>query len=801
MSSNNPMSNIPPLGPPTGMMPRGGPGKFKPIDPMRVLRANWLWIVLAMIFGGGLGTGVWYGLNREFANYTSEAQFNVTATNVDITTGRSSGTMRMVDLEPIILREVATIKNEPILRTILNAPEVQQTKWFKQFDGNMVDALEELDEEVLSAGPIRDTPLFIARAKTPEKLDAQVILNALQTEYMRLKGLQESEQADIEMEAARRRLNSAEEKITTIRAAISRFLNSTPLETLDERSSEAALQVQRLVVEKNELDKSFNSLTATHAQLQQRLAENNFDPSDEERYLIENTQEIIQLDSQLRQLRISRELQLEKYGVEHEIIKSLDKQILETEREREKEFDEQARTSFNAKFEQATLGLSILTEELNKAIDALAEWTVKRQETVGLLNDYETFQRELEAAEIEKDKAEVAIEDLIEYNNIRARVEVELSIPPQEAKQSWPPKPYITIPVVAGLFTALITGLIFLRELMDQRVRSATDVKMIPDAALLGMIPDAGQDQRSGSIERVVESAPSGLLAESFRQVRTAVLSKMDRRGYKTLMTVSAKPGAGATAVAQNLGASCALSGRRVLIIDANFRRPGMAGLMGLGGSAGLAELLNGEHAVDDALELARDSGTHGLSVLSAGQGQGVVELFESPRFRELLAKLESEYDLLIIDAPPALLTSDAQLLSRHVDAMVLVSRARTDTRGMLQRLYRELDGQRADILGVVLNGVQASAGGYLKRNYREFAAYSGPERRKADRSNNGAPRPAPVAVPEPASNGAAADLNDETVRIEPPIEDAPIAADNTPDGDDDTLGGFDLFDEEDTNK
>ena len=101
-----------------------------------------------------------------------------------------------------------------------------------------------------------------------------------------------------------------------------------------------------------------------------------------------------------------------------------------------------------------------------------------------------------------------------------------------------------------------------------------------------------------------------------------------------------------------------------------------------------------------------------------------------------MLAKLEAEYDLLIIDAPPAFLTSDAQLLSRHIDAMLLVSRAQVDTRGMLQRLHRELDGQRADILGVMLNGVEAAVGGYLKRNFREFHEYSGRDRRQSERTS-----------------------------------------------------------------
>ncbi|MEO0477455.1 MAG: polysaccharide biosynthesis tyrosine autokinase, partial [Planctomycetota bacterium] len=335
-----------------------------------------------------------------------------------------------------------------------------------------------------------------------------------------------------------------------------------------------------------------------------------------------------------------------------------------------------------------------------------------------------------------------------------SRVIVEEYVPPQQAKQSFPPEPYIMIPGIGILVMGLVTGLIFLRELVDQRVRSAQDVKMIPDASLIGMIPSASQDRDAKSVERVVENQPAGLLAEAFRQARTAVLSKIDRRGYKTLMMVSAKPNSGVTSSAQNLAASCARSGRRVLLIDANFRRPGLAKLMLLSGQPGLAEMLAGDEPIETADSLVQISGVEGLSLLPAGDtSQAAIELFESPRFRDLLAKLEAEFDLLIIDAPPALLTSDAQLLTRHIDAMVLVSRAQSDTRGMLQRLYRELDGQRADILGILLNGVEASVGGYLKRNFREFHEYSGPERRKSSRtrtSSNGTSHkqpPAPIAI------------------------------------------------------
>ena len=795
MSTNNPMSNIPPLGPPTGMMPGGAASKFKPIDPVRVLRANWLWIALSVIIGAVIGTGLWFGMNKMFPKYTSEAQFKVNANNID-PTGRSTGPVRMAELEPIIITEVQTIIGEPILRKILNEPSVQGTEWFRQFKDDFDLAYEDLSDNVIKANHLRDTQLFEVRASTLAENDAQIILTSLRDEYLRQKAALVQGDSARDMEAARRRLNAGNEEITSIKGEIKRFLTNTPLETLEERTSRAAQEVQRLVYEKNEHEKNYRSIEATYAQLVDRQKENDFEPSDEERAQIEDRPEIMGLDQRLIDLRVSRATQLRKYGPEHDIIKNIDEQTLATERERRDEYDKIARTIFFAKLEQAAIGMEILKANVSDATTQLDQWTVQRQDTVRLLDEYETLKRELEAAEKERDLAAQTIADLLQTDYMESRVVVEQAYAPQKAKQSFPPEPVIAVPAITAAFTFLVTGLIFLRELMDQRVRSAADVKMVSDASLIGLIPDANEDRASArSINRVVEQRPGGLLAESFRQVRTAVLSKMDRRGYKTLMFVSAKPGAGVTSIVQNLGASCALSGRRVLVIDANFRRPALAAMMGLSPGAGLADLLCGDADLDKALSLTQTSQTPGLSVLPAGNAEkAAVELFENPRFRELLARLESEFDLLIIDASPALLTSDAQLLSRHVDAMVLVSRARTDTRGMLQRLYRELDGQRADILGIVLNGVQSSAGGYLKRNFREFHAYSGTDRREAPRTRTAAP--AATAVAAAAATAPAANRNGDTVRIDPPIDEMPIGSDQ--DDDDDPFDGFDLDDQDD---
>jgi Mrp family chromosome partitioning ATPase len=99
-------------------------------------------------------------------------------------------------------------------------------------------------------------------------------------------------------------------------------------------------------------------------------------------------------------------------------------------------------------------------------------------------------------------------------------------------------------------------------------------------------------------------------------------------------------------------------------------------------------------------------------------------ELLEGPGFRSFLGEMEAEYDFVIIDTAPALLTSDSQLLAKHVDAIVVVVRAGVDKRGMVSRMLSRLDGQRADVLGVILNGVKTSAGGYFRKSYEAFYNY-----------------------------------------------------------------------------
>src|SRR5690606_11648374 len=193
-----------------------------------------------------------------------------------------------------------------------------------------------------------------------------------------------------------------------------------------------------------------------------------------------------------------------------------------------------------------------------------------------------------------------------------------------------------------------VAGLVFLKELLDQRVKSPQDVRLLPNTELLGVVPAAEEDPgHESEFERAVRNDPYGLLAESFRQLRTALLSRMDRRGYKTLMFVGTQGDSGVTAIISNMAASMAHNGRRVLVIDANFRRPSQHTAFGTQLKPGLFEVLKREASFEEAV-----AHVDGLSVdvLAAGDARlAPPEILEGAACRGLLGDLETQYDLILI--------------------------------------------------------------------------------------------------------------------------------------------------------
>jgi len=159
-----------------------------------------------------------------------------------------------------------------------------------------------------------------------------------------------------------------------------------------------------------------------------------------------------------------------------------------------------------------------------------------------------------------------------------------------------------------------------------------------------------------------------------------------------------------------------------ILVIDANLRRPAMHRLLGLDESPGMADVLAGRAALGDAIQ---STDTENLDVLAVGSAdERVFERLATAAFGKLLAEAGDRYELILIDAAPAIVSGDAVAIANRCDASMLVVKAFSEKRGMVARLRGEFDAVRSEFLGVMVNSVRPAAGGYLKSNIRVAHQY-----------------------------------------------------------------------------
>jgi len=279
-----------------------------------------------------------------------------------------------------------------------------------------------------------------------------------------------------------------------------------------------------------------------------------------------------------------------------------------------------------------------------------------------------------------------------------------------------------------GVLLGLVfgVGLAFLLEFIDTSIKSPSDVSKRLELPMLGFVPHADDlDEEINDIRLAFATNPHSVVGESFRQIRTCVQFSAPAEQLQSLLVTSAQPGDGRTAVAMNLAAAFARNGKKVLVVDANFRQPAMEKLFPQCQNTGLSNALVSQCLWSDHVCEIEPN----LSVLPAGPlPPNPAELLGSDTMRLLVSEMVAQYDQVIIDGPPCLLVTDAAVMSSIADGTVLVVRATSNTFGVVQRSRDILNRVNARILGVVLNGIRVTAGGYLRKNYRTFYEYHEPQ-------------------------------------------------------------------------
>jgi len=304
--------------------------------------------------------------------------------------------------------------------------------------------------------------------------------------------------------------------------------------------------------------------------------------------------------------------------------------------------------------------------------------------------------------------------------NIRVAQYPQIPIDPSE------PRLMLYIPAVLIISLLLGAGLSLLIEVLDTRLRTPADVVRQVGVPLLGTVPDRAEDERlpmDANIALASQTVPHSLTAEAFRQFRTNLLFASDRP-IKSVLVTSPNPGDGKSTVAANLAVTMARSGNRVLLIEANFRRPFLARAFDVPDRIGLSNVLVGLNTAEEAIQATR---IENLDVLVGGAlPPSPAELLGSPSMRQLVHDQMQRYDHIIIDAAPILVVADNYLLAEAVDGVVMVVRAGENTRGVAQRAARQIHALRARLLGAVLNRARATKGGYFREAYQAYYDYSG---------------------------------------------------------------------------
>ncbi len=730
----NPLPPIPPMSATTGMAAPGGPSRLKPIDPVKVLREHMPLLIFSGVIALVLGVGTWAMLHLFMQRYSSEALMKVKPpmeTALQTTLSEMyQGSMDAVEKE--LANQVAMMTSDEVLRATLDHPVVQSTQWYASFT-DPKERLESFKEDILSVYPYRESTLILANVTTPAKEDPQRILTQLIQVYLNRLG--QSQRAQLESDRAvfvqeRERIDQARRNLQD---QISAFSKEHQIDSLNAQHTSTAQQHALLLQDMYEVKGELADAEQSYQNLVQNAqAGGTIEITPNIKYQLDLSPEILEINRRENTLREQLASTEARLGPRHYMAEQLRNQLRALVAERDILMDRKARELQQLQIDNAAQSVEGLRAKVAELQEQVTEAHNRMIDLNSLLTRYESLQGDLEQKKEDLALVDQRLQEIRVYMQRASRVEV--LNPATEPEMSFP-KPELIIPGVTVLVMALITGAIFLRELLDQRVKTPADVKLLPNVDLLGVLPDASEDPSGPrGIERIVEKAPSGLMAESFRQTRTAILSRMDRRGYKTLLVVGAQPRCGVSAVVHNLATSMAFNGRNVLIIDANLRRPAHHRLIGDADGRGLVDVIRDEVPADQVIR--RVEGLS-VSVLPSGDATDTPpEMLEGAAFRGLLSQLETRYDVVLIDAPPALLTSDSQLLSKHVDAIALVVWAQSDKRGMVERMLRQLDGQRADVLGVVLNGVQSSAGGYFRKSYREFYRYQ-----ESDAATNGSAR------------------------------------------------------------
>lgn len=298
-------------------------------------------------------------------------------------------------------------------------------------------------------------------------------------------------------------------------------------------------------------------------------------------------------------------------------------------------------------------------------------------------------------------------------NQIQVAVAPELPIRPQPLNSAM-------LAGVVGLMLA--AGIVFLIEYLDDTLKIPEDVERMLDLPVIGFIAEM-ESNKKGESEVHVALQPRSPVSEAFRSLRTNLEFSAVDRPLRTILITGAEAGDGKTTIAANLAVIIAQGGKRVMLLDADLRRPRIHRFLGIQNRVGLTDLFRSSLNVGAVTNKWAGSNSKGMAVITSGSlPPNPSELLGSQKMDQILTEIVNLVDVVVIDSPPSIV-SDAQILAAKVDCVLLVVQPGKTHAGAARAMREQLERAGAHIVGAVFNRIPRQHG-YYYGGYRYYSPY-----------------------------------------------------------------------------
>ena len=316
---------------------------------------------------------------------------------------------------------------------------------------------------------------------------------------------------------------------------------------------------------------------------------------------------------------------------------------------------------------------------------------------------------------------ETELTRVMHFNNVRVIDDADLP--------GVPYKPNTMLNLTVGLVIGILVGLAaaVAREFLDRSLKTPLDVESFVLVPCLGLLPDIASGtksrrRRKNVVQKLLDRDliaahhPEGGVAEAARAIRTNLRFMSPDRPYHSLLVTSAVPEEGKTTVACSLATVLAQSGLRVLLVDTDLRRPRLHRTFQLPNDLGVTMVISNQATLEECI---RESSVPNVWVLTSGPiPPNPAEILQSDQFEKLTKELSRRFDRVVFDSPPILPVTDAAVLSRTVDGVVVVGRAFRTPKTAARQAVRQLRDVKAHVIGLVLNAVDLDRSDYNEYHY-----------------------------------------------------------------------------------